>query len=91
MYARSKRTEVSADRVVTEFAKIAFANMRDYLPVKGEPLDLSRIDQDRMAAVEEIAIDESVGDFGVLRRRTRLKLRDKQAALAALARHLGMI
>ena len=88
--ARSRRTEVTADRVVAEFAKLAFADMRDYWPKKGEAIDLHRLDQDQTAAVEEIIIDEVVDAAGVLHRRTRLKLHDKQAALVSLARHLGM-
>jgi phage terminase small subunit len=88
--ARSRRTEVTADRVVTELAKIAFANMRDYSPRLGEMIDLHRLDQDRAAAIEEITIDEVVDPAGVLHRRTRLKLHDKLAALTNLARHLGM-
>jgi phage terminase small subunit len=32
MQARSQRTEVTADRVVAELAKLAFADMRDYWP-----------------------------------------------------------
>jgi hypothetical protein len=36
------------------------------------------------------SIDEVVDSAGVLHRRTRLKLHDKQAALTNLARHLGM-
>jgi phage terminase small subunit len=90
MKARSRRTKVTADRVVAELAKIAFANMCDYWSRSGETLDLSRIDQDRMAAVEEIAVDETINSSGVLYRRTRVKLRDKVGALASLARHLGM-
>jgi len=90
MQARSKRTEITADRVVSELARIAFANMRDYWPKKGETVDLHKLDQDRTAAVEEIVIDESVDSSGVLHRRIHLKLRDKQRALDSLARHLGM-
>ena len=90
MLARSKRTEVSADHVVNEFARIAFANMRDYWPRPGETIDLHRLDQDRTAAVEEIVIHESVDPSGVLHRHIRLKLRDKQRALDSLARHLGI-
>jgi phage terminase small subunit len=88
--ARSKRTEITADRVVVELARIAFANIRDYWPKEGETLDLHRLDQDRTAAVEKISIDEAVDRSGVLHRRTRLTLCDKLAALASLARHLGM-
>jgi hypothetical protein len=85
-----KRTEVTADRVVAEYAKVAFANVRDYWPKRGETIDLHRLDQDRAAAIEEITIDEAVDPAGVLHRRTRLKLHDKLAALTNLARHLGM-
>src|SRR5208282_2578914 len=60
MQARSKRTEVTADRIVAEYARIAFANIRDYWPRAGEAIDLSRLDQDRTAAIEEITIDEVV-------------------------------
>jgi len=90
MLARSKRTAVNADRVLTEFARLAFANMRDYWPPGGETIDLHRLDQDRAAAVAEITINETVDPAGVLHRRTRLKLHDKKGALDSLARHLGM-
>jgi len=88
--ARSKRTEVTADRVITEYARIAFSNIRDYWPKKGETIDLQRLDQDRTAAVEEIIKDEFVDQAGTVHRRTRVKLHDKKAALDSLARHLGM-
>jgi phage terminase small subunit len=90
MQARSQRTKVTADRVVAELAKLAFADMRDYWPRPGETIDLHRLDEDRTAAVEEISISETVDPAGVLHRRTRLKLHDKKGALDSLARHLGM-
>jgi hypothetical protein len=52
------RAEVTADHVVTELAKIAFANMRDYSPRPGETIDLHRLDRDRAAAVEKLTVDE---------------------------------
>jgi phage terminase small subunit len=90
MQARSRRTAVTADRVVTEFARLAFANMRDYWPRPGETIDLHRLDRDLAAAIEEITIDEVVDAAGILHRRTRLKLHDKKGALDSLARHLGL-
>jgi hypothetical protein len=78
---------LSADSVVTELAKLAFANIGDYLPKKNEKIDPSRFDQDRAAALEEITIDEVVDSAGVIRRRTHLKLHDKKRALDSLARH----
>jgi phage terminase small subunit len=90
MEARSKRTQITADRVVTELAKLAFANMGDYWPKEGETIDPSRFDKDRTAAVEEFSTDEVVDAAGTLHRRTRLKLHDKMAALDSLARHLWL-
>jgi phage terminase small subunit len=89
MRARSRRTEVTAGRVLNELAKIAFSNMRDYWPSPGEGFDLLRLDEDRTAAIKEITIDEKVDRAGVLHRRTHLKLHDKLGALTSLARHLG--
>jgi phage terminase small subunit len=91
MQARSRRTGVTADRVVAELAMIGFANMRDLWPRRGERIDLDGLDQDRAAAVEEITIDESIDPSGVLHPRIHLKLRDKIGALSSLARHLGML
>jgi hypothetical protein len=42
MQARSKRTEITADRVL---AKIAFANVRDYWPPPGEGIHLHWADR----------------------------------------------
>src|SRR5690349_7901801 len=87
---RSNRTEINADGVIVELAKIAFANMRDYWPEPGEPVDLGRFDKDRTAAIKEITIHEFVDAAGVLHRRIYLKLHDKKTALDSLAKHLGM-
>jgi phage terminase small subunit len=88
--ARSKRTEVTADRVLNELAKIAFSNMKDYWPQPGERVDLSRLDEDRTAAIKEITIEEKVDRAGVLHRHIHLRLHDKIGALNSLARHLGL-
>jgi len=95
MQARSQRTEVTADRVVAELAKLAFADMRDYWPRPGETIDLHRLDEDRTAAISEFTIDETEtcpkdGGPTVIKRKTRIKLYDKKAALDSLARNLGM-
>lgn len=90
MKARSERTEVTADRVLNELAKIAFSNMKDYWPQPGERVDLSRLDEDRTAAIKEITIEEKVDRAGVLHRHIHLRLHDKIGALNSLARHLGL-
>ena len=76
--------DVTAERVIQEYARIAFADLRrlaDWGPngfVLKLPQDLSDADA---AAISEI-VSGSSGP--------RIKLYDKKAALDALARHLGL-
>lgn len=76
--------EVSADRVLIELARIAFADIRNYASWGPRGLTLrpaAEISEDAAAAIAEVA---RTG------RSPRIKLHDKKAALAALARHLGL-
>jgi phage terminase small subunit len=84
---RSEKKRITADRVIEELGRMAFANMRDYVtwgPNGMELRDHALLDDDQTAAVADI---EHKGNGKV----ARLKLYDKLAALNALARHLGMI
>ncbi len=81
---QARRTGVSAERVLREYARIAFADPRAACAWDGEtlrPLDSGDLDPDTAAAVSEI-------------RRTRdsvtVKMYDKKAALDAIARYLGL-
>lgn len=85
---RSRRTAVGADRVVQELARIAFADLRNAVEWragegKGEIAvkDSGSLDGDTAAAIAEVSQTAQ----GI-----RLKLHDKQAALTALGRHLGI-
>ena len=47
--ARSRRTQITADRVVTELAKLAFSNVLDFVNVRSDGsvfVDLSRVTRD---------------------------------------------
>jgi len=93
---RSERTEITADRVLTELAKLGFANMADYLKVgpSGDPiLDFSALTRDQAAALVEVTVEDFVDGRGEDARevkRVKFKLADKRAALVDLGRHLGM-
>ncbi len=84
---RAQRTQVAADRVLKEYARIAFADVRRFLKYeKGksvELLPLQELSDDDVAAIAE------VGRIGAASG-PRLKLYDKQPALDALGRHLGL-
>jgi len=82
--ARRRRKLLSADRVLEEFARIAFADIRDYATWDGKSVTFlpgDELSDDAAAAIAEIA---RVG------KAPRIKLHDKKAALNALARHLGL-
>lgn len=85
MAARAERMRVSADRVIQELARVAFADIGRFLEADGVTLKkLDRIAADDRAAVQEVA---TAGKTGAV---LRLRLHDKLRALDGLARHLGL-
>jgi phage terminase small subunit len=86
--ARAERTLVSADRVVTELAKVAFGDPRRLVSWGPEGIALresSNLSEAEAALVSEIW--ESRTAAGGTR---KVKLHGKVPALIALARHLGL-
>ena len=88
MAERAQRTQIGAERVLKEIARIAFADIRNYL-TEGENKTLvvrplMQLSDDDVAALAEV---QAEGDAKALR---RIKLHDKRAALELLARHLGL-
>ena len=81
---RAQRTEITQDRVLTELARVGFADLRKAVTWGGESVtlkDSGEIDDDTAMAVAEV----SQGPNGI-----KIKLHDKLAALDKIARHLGM-
>lgn len=92
---RSKRTEITADRVLQEMGKIGFANMRNYIRLNGgDPyVDLTDCDLDQFAAISEVTSEDFVegrGEDARDVRKVKIKLHDKKGALVDIGRHLGM-
>jgi phage terminase small subunit len=84
--ARSERLRVTADRVVTELARIAFADWRDYAVWGEDGLQLkpsADLSEDAAAAIAEFHPADD-------KRPARVKLHAKRAALDLLARHVGI-
>jgi len=88
MAERAQRTQITAERVLKELARLAFADIRNYLtegPNKTLVVrPLMELSDDDVAALAEV---QAEGDAKTLR---RVKLHDKRAALELLARHLGL-
>lgn len=96
MTLREKRTEITQDRVVSELAKIGFANLGDFISrtEDGDPfVDLSTMTREQAAALSEITVEDFTdgrGEGARDVRRIKVKLCDKRAALVDLGKHLGM-
>ena len=85
---RRARLHVTAERVIAELARIAFADIGAIMDWSGDAARLRpphEISPDDRAAIAEIAVVKR-GD-GVA---TRVILHDKERALEALCRHLGL-
>jgi phage terminase small subunit len=88
MNDRAERTKVTQDRVVKELAKIAFANMKDFVrwgPTGVKVKNSQEVIEEDSAAIAEISqVDTQYGT------NIKFKLHDKLRALELLGKHLGM-
>lgn len=77
---------VSAEKVLKQAARMAFADPRLYVDDQGALIPLQDLSDEAAAALQGLEVDQSQN--GKLRH--RYKLTDKTAALDKLMRHLGM-
>jgi phage terminase small subunit len=90
------KLDITTERTIAEIAKIAFANMLDYVRFddQGQPhFDLVSLRYDQGSAIQELIIDEYVDGRGKGARqvkRVRVKLASKIDALNSLGKHLGL-
>jgi len=75
------RLEISAEKVIAEFAKIGFANLQDYIGKGNRIKDISTLPRELASVVESI----NKGRKG-----TKIKLCSKETALENLGKHLGI-
>lgn len=91
-----ERYGVTVERVRTELAFLAFANMGDYVRIDGDGnvhFDASDLTPAQLAAISEITVEEFTdgkGEGARPVRRTKFKLHSKRDALVDLGKHLGM-
>lgn len=84
----SKKLEITQERILHEYEKIAFANVRDVVEWDKNKLTLkksSTLSEDTSAAIEEVSITNNRGSKAV-----KVRMHDKKGALDSLARHLGL-
>jgi len=88
---RLKRIGVNGDRVLEEFARLAFLDVRKLFNSDGTMKRLDEIDADVAAAIaglEVVALNNGDGEqVGTLR---KIRLADKLSALEKLGKYLGL-
>lgn len=91
---RSQRTEITADRVLIEYAKIAFLDIRKYYNTNGSLKNITDLDETAAGALSGVDVFEefefekgSRKQIGVTK---KIKTYNKVQALDSLGKHLGM-
>jgi phage terminase small subunit len=95
MEKRSKSTQITAERVLQELARVAFFDPRRLLNADGSPKPINELDDDTAAVLAGMDITEEFEGHGEDRKfigyTKKVKVSDKVAALGLAMRHLGML
>lgn len=85
MAERSRRTGVTADRVIDELAKLGFVNISDLVDLETGKV-LADADKNDLACIQSVKVKDT--EFG---REYEAKIYDKKSALELLCKHLGLL
>ncbi len=88
--AQSRRTRISADRVLRELAAIAFSDIGDLFDSDGRPIPVHQLDPATRRAIAAVSTASVNDPTGVLSEKFHVRFWDKLRALELLARHLGL-
>ena len=87
------KLEITQERILQEYARIGFLNLRDLFDEEGRLLPIHRIPDDAirgLAGIETETTFQGRGDEAVPITIRKIKTLDKKGALDSLAKHLGM-
>lgn len=88
--AREQRTRITADRVLAEYAKIAFADIGEIFSEDGELLHIKAMPPGVRAAISSFDVETSERGEGAILNIAKIKMLDKTGALNQIGRHLGL-
>ncbi|MBS1717650.1 MAG: terminase small subunit [Armatimonadetes bacterium] len=87
---RQVRTQITADRVLQEVARLAFFDIRKLFDAEGNLKPTCELDEETAAALVRIDIQDVVKDGKRIGSTKRFKFADKTANLSLLMKHLGI-
>lgn len=87
----AKRNDITQDRVLKEYAKLAFLDPRQFYDDDGNLINIPNLPADVAATLTGMDVSSSYNKDGdSLDTLKKIKFADKKAALDSLAKHLGM-
>jgi phage terminase small subunit len=84
------RAVIDAARVLTETARVAFADVRKLFDKEGEPIPVHLLDEATAAALAGVDVTITVDQAGTVKTTRKYRFTDKNSALERLFRHLGL-
>lgn len=91
MRAREARTEITQDRVLQEYAKLAFLDPRRFYDESGALIPVNLLPADVAAALVGVDVTDTYDkESNAVITTKKVKFIDKKGALDSVARHLGM-
>ena len=91
MDERGERVKITQDRVLLEYARIAFFDSRKLFQSDGSPKDIQELDDDTAAALSGMDVVQEVNSKNqTISYIRKYRIANKLGALDSLAKHLGM-
>jgi phage terminase small subunit len=90
MAERSKRTAITADKVLQELAKMAFFNMQDVQDEEGNTLPFNEWSRDDLASLQEVTETKIGKDEDSIVINRKFKAADKKSSLELIGKHLKL-
>jgi len=87
---RSDRTEITQDRVLKEYARLAFIDPRKFYDDNGNLMSINKVDEDTAACLTGFEVVSSADGEGSFLITKKIRMSDKKGALDSIAKHLGM-
>jgi phage terminase small subunit len=88
---RQRRCDLTADRVLLEFARLAYADIRALYDADGQLKRPCELDAAIAPAVAQLEVRTTTRKSGEIETVQKVRLVEKVPALRALAEHLGML
>ena len=85
-----KKFEITQDRILQEYARLAFFDPRKLFDETGRPLSIQQLDDDTAAVIAGVDICQVGNSEMGIGEILKMKIADKKGALDSVARHLGM-